>query len=259
MPMSGQQHHLPVRRDDALGHERRARVLGGGRRAGHATKPIIKPNTMRLNKLFGLVPVTDELLADSPAIGAYLTGLLGRSIKWKVNDAIMNGTGAGQPLGILNGAGLVVIAKEGGQATLTLLAGQRREDVRGDAGGLPGRRRVGDHAGPLPQLMVMTLGNFAIWTPPDAGLRERARRLPLRQADHVLADGQAFSSQGDIYFVNFKAYRTISKDGVQIASRCTSTSTPTRPPSARRSASTASRPSSSRSCRRAARRTCRPT
>jgi HK97 family phage major capsid protein len=68
-----------------------------------ATKPIIKPNTMRLNKLFGLVPVTDELLADSPAIGAYLTGLLGRSIKWKVNDAIMNGTGAGQPLGILNG------------------------------------------------------------------------------------------------------------------------------------------------------------
>jgi HK97 family phage major capsid protein len=102
---------------------------------------------MRLNKLFGLVPVTDELLADSPAISAYLTGLLGRSIKWKVNDAIINGTGAGQPLGIFNARARH--DREGRRPGDPHAAGgERGEDVRGDADRLPRRRGVAHHAGP---------------------------------------------------------------------------------------------------------------
>lgn len=185
--------------------------------AATATKPVIKPNTMRLNKLFGLVPVTDELLEDSPAVSAYLTGLLGRSIKWKVNDAIINGTGAGQPLGVFNAAALVTIAKEAGQATLTLAAA----NVAKMYAAMPTDYLAGAvwliTPDLLPQLMVMTLGNFAIWTPPTQGFANAPGGFLFGKPVLLTQTCQAFSSKGDIYFVNFGAYRTISKDGVQIA------------------------------------------
>lgn len=182
-----------------------------------ATKPVIKPNTMRLNKLFGLVPVTDELLADSPAVSAYLTGLLGRSIKWKVNDALVNGTGAGQPLGFAQGAGLAVISKESSQTGNTLVAANIAKmyaampvDYLGNAVWLITPDQ-------LPQLMTMTIGNFSIWTPPMQGFANAPGGFLFGKPIIPTQTCQAAGSQGDIYFVNFQAYRTISKDGVQIA------------------------------------------
>lgn len=182
-----------------------------------ATKPIIKPNTMRLNKLFGLVPVTDELLADSPAVAGYLTSMLGRSIKWKVNDAIVNGTGAGQPMGFSNGPALVVIAKEAAQAANTLLpANVAKMYAAMPADYLAGAEWI---IAPdvLPLLMTMTLGNNAIWTPPMAGFPNAPGGFLFGKPITFSQTNKALSAQGDIYFVNFKAYRVISKDGVQIA------------------------------------------
>jgi HK97 family phage major capsid protein len=183
-----------------------------------ATKPLIKPNTMRLNKLFGLVPVTDELLADSPAIAAYLTGLLGRSIKWKVNDALVNGTGAGQPLGFAKGGALVVVNKEAAQAANTLVAANVAKmyaampvDYLQAAVWL-----IAPDA--LPQLMTMTIGNFSIWTPPSTGFANAPGGFLFGKPVIPTQTAQALSAQGDIYFTTFQAYRTISKDGVQIAS-----------------------------------------
>jgi HK97 family phage major capsid protein len=65
--------------------------------------------------------------------------------------------------------------------------------------------------------MVMTLGNYAIWTPPMAGFANAPGGFLFGKPIILTQTCQAFSSKGDIYFVNFKAYRTISKDGVQIA------------------------------------------
>jgi HK97 family phage major capsid protein len=185
--------------------------------AATATKPLIKPNQMRLNKLLGLVPITDELLADAPAMGGYLQSSLGRSIKWKVNDAIMNGTGAGMPLGILQAPGLVTVSKESGQATLTLLPA----NVAKMYAAMPADYLAGAvwviTPDLLPQLMTMVLGNMAIWTPPMQGFAGAPGGFLFGKPVLLSQTCQAFSSKGDIVFVNFKAYRTISKDGVQIA------------------------------------------
>jgi HK97 family phage major capsid protein len=224
-----------------------------------ATKPVLKPNTMRLNKLIALVPVTDELIADSPAISAYLIGLMGRSIKWKVNDAIVNGTGAGQPLGILNGAGLVVIAKEGGQAANTVLpANIAKMYAAMPADYLQGAEWI---VAPdaFPAIITLTLGNYPLYVPPVSGFvgapaascsasRSTCRRPPPRSARRATSSSPTSRRTG-------RSARTACRS----RSRCTSTSTPTRPPTARRSASTDSRPSRPASPRRAARRTCRRT
>jgi HK97 family phage major capsid protein len=185
--------------------------------AATATKPVIKPNTMRLNKLFALCPVTDELMADAPAMSAYLTSLMARSIKWKANDAVINGTGAGQPLGILNAGALVVIAKEGGQAANTLAAANIAKMFAAMPADYLGGAEWLITPDALPALITLTLGNYPLWVPPTAGFQGAPGGFLLGKPVNISQTCAAFSSQGDIVFTNFKAYRTISKDGVQIA------------------------------------------
>lgn len=89
--------------------------------AGQKTtsKPQLGEVTVKLSKLIALVPLTDELLEDAPAMAAYVNRKAPEKINWKLNDAIFNGTGAGQMLGILNSAGTVVVNAESGQAADT--------------------------------------------------------------------------------------------------------------------------------------------
>lgn len=75
------------------------------------SKPKILPMTVRLNRLTALVPVTDELLEDSAAMGSYVQRKAGEKIAFKINDAIINGDGAGMPLGITNAGCKVSVAR----------------------------------------------------------------------------------------------------------------------------------------------------
>ncbi len=84
------------------------------------SKPALVDKTVKLNKLIALVPLTDELLEDAPAMSSYVNRKAPEKINFKVSDAIINGTGVGMPLGILPSPGTVVVAKESGQATATV-------------------------------------------------------------------------------------------------------------------------------------------
>jgi HK97 family phage major capsid protein len=42
-------------------------------------------------------------------------------IAFRLDDAIINGTGAGQPLGVINAASTVTVSKESGQAADTVV------------------------------------------------------------------------------------------------------------------------------------------
>ena len=78
------------------------------------SRPLFESKSVRLNKLVALVNVTDELLEDAPALDTYLRRKAPEKINFKVNLAIVQGTGVGQPLGILNSPALVTVAKEFG-------------------------------------------------------------------------------------------------------------------------------------------------
>lgn len=83
-------------------------------------KAALENTTIRLHKLTCLVPVTDELLEDAPAMGSYVQRKAADVIDFKVTDAIVNGTGAGQPLGILNAPCTVSQAAESSQVAGTI-------------------------------------------------------------------------------------------------------------------------------------------
>ncbi len=87
-----------------------------------ATKPKFRPMKLELKKLTGAYYATEEILADTVALGAFMMDAFSEEFGFKLDDAIINGTGAGMPLGILNCSALVSVTKETGQAAKTLVA-----------------------------------------------------------------------------------------------------------------------------------------
>ncbi|MBI3936778.1 MAG: phage major capsid protein [Betaproteobacteria bacterium] len=86
-----------------------------------ATKPALAQLEITLLKLMAISYQTDELMQDAPAFGTILRTVFGNEFAYKSDDEILNGTGAGQCLGVLNAAALVTIDKEAGQPLKTLV------------------------------------------------------------------------------------------------------------------------------------------
>ena len=87
-----------------------------------ASKPKFRKIELNLKKLIGLCYATDELLSDASALEGVIRQGFVSEFGFLLDDSIINGTGAGQPLGILNSGCLVSVAKETGQAADTVVA-----------------------------------------------------------------------------------------------------------------------------------------
>lgn len=83
--------------------------------------PQFRQIELNLKKLTGLAYLTDELMADASALESVLTQAFTEEIGFRLDDAIMRGTGAGMPLGILAAPCLVTQAAEGGQPADTIV------------------------------------------------------------------------------------------------------------------------------------------
>lgn len=180
--------------------------------AAAQSKPALGTETLVLQKIMALVPVSNEMIDDGFAIGSYLTQVAPERITYKVNEAILFGDGVGKPLGALNAAARIIQAKDGGQAANTisnlnlsnmvsrLLVGQLKNAIW--------------IANPddLPLLEAMTVGNFPIYLPSQNaadGSYGMLKGRPLMLSEHAAAA----SSQGDLNLLSLKGYRTITKAG----------------------------------------------
>ncbi len=86
-----------------------------------SSKPTFARLQLTLHKIAVLCYVTDELLSDSAiALDQYLTNAAVEEINFLIGDAIVNGTGAGKPLGIMSAPALVTVSKEAAQAAATV-------------------------------------------------------------------------------------------------------------------------------------------
>ncbi|HDR9185279.1 TPA: phage major capsid protein [Burkholderia vietnamiensis] len=179
----------------------------------NATKPKLGTTALRLHKLMALTPVTDELLADANALESYLPGLMARSIRWKTNEAILFGTGAGQPEGAFNGSAAVVQAKDAGQNTKTVTLGNVSNMIaRLTPGSFP-RAVWLITPDALPSLFGLTLGNYPIYLPISQGAQGSPYGTLMGRPIMVSQHAAAFSAQGDISLVDLSYYRTITKAG----------------------------------------------
>ena len=182
--------------------------------AANATKPKLGTSAMRLHKLMALVPLTDELLADTSALDSYLPSKVGDSIRWKSNESILFGTGSGQPQGLLNSGATVAVAKENNQAAATVNIQNLANMLSRLTAGSLGRSIWMINSTVIPQLFQLTLGNYPIFLP-IGGVQGQGGSVftlfgrPVLISEHASVLGSA----GDITLLDMDYYRTITKAG----------------------------------------------
>jgi HK97 family phage major capsid protein len=84
------------------------------------TKPKFRQIELQLQKLIALCYSTDELLQDAAALEAVISQAFGQELTFKVEDAIINGTGSGQPLGLMNSGAVIQVAKDAADTVATV-------------------------------------------------------------------------------------------------------------------------------------------
>jgi HK97 family phage major capsid protein len=184
-----------------------------------ASKPKFRQITLELNKLIGLCYATDELLQDSSALEGIIRQGFQSEFGFLLDDAIINGTGTGQPLGILNAGCLVSVSKETGQSAATVVA----ENIvkmysRMFASSRPNAVWL-INQNIEPQLFTMSLsvgtGGVPIYMP-AGGLSQAPYATLFGRPVLAIEQAATLGTQGDIIFADLGGgYILAEKGGVQ--------------------------------------------
>ena len=183
-----------------------------------ASKPKFRRVELQLQKLIALCYATDELLEDAAALEAVIGQAFAEEMTFKVEDAVINGTGAGQPLGILNSGATIQQAKGGSDSgavltTADVLAMWNRLWV-------PSRQNAVWLADVSiePQLYQLvlgapSLGQILLYTPPGDKGNQTGMLMgrPVVFHEH----GAVLGTPGDIVLADLNQYVIIDKGGVR--------------------------------------------
>lgn len=172
----------------------------------------------KLEKLTGLAYVTDEMLEDLPAIAAILSDGFADEFAFKIDDAILNGTGSGQPEGILASSALVTIAKESGQAAASLVEANLLKMFNA----MPAANRANAKWYINQDLEVVLYalqreseagGLFPLFVP-AGGMASAPNGTLLGRPIVPIEQAGALGAKGDILFGDLSQYRWIDKSGI---------------------------------------------
>lgn len=228
MPIEGNSMQIPKDETTPWGTNGVRAYWQGEATAGQATKPALGMMDLRLKKLLALTPVSDELLGDATALSAYLPEKMATSIRWKTNEAILWGSGAGVPIGAMtalpNSQGaMVVVPKDSGQATNTLSVSNLLNMFARLPPGSYSKAVWLINNSVIPALGSLTLGNYPIFLPvsaPSAGgaIQPALQWTLLGRPVIITQHAKAFSSQGDVTLLDLSYYQTITKsEGITTA------------------------------------------
>jgi HK97 family phage major capsid protein len=183
------------------------------------SKPKFRKIELNLKKLIGLCYATDDLLDDAPGLESFIRDAFVGEFGFLLDDAIVNGSGAGQPLGILGAGCLVSQAKETGQKADTIVA----ENIVK----MYSRRFAGQTSNYIwlynqtiePQLFTMSLsvgtGGIPIYMPPG-GLSDAPYGRLMGLPAIAIEQASALGDLGDLIFANLpNGYVLAEKGGIQ--------------------------------------------
>ena len=177
---------------------------------------------LNMNKLVGAYKATDELLEDAPALEAEINDYFPQAFSWKLANEVLNGTGAGQFLGITISNAAVVTPKTAGQAAATITV-QNILDMRT-------RLYVRSRAnavwviGPDVEAILMTFAlpgqegtASAIYTPPGMYGNNSGYGMLLGMIVIVVEQTAALGTQGDIMLCDFTQFIVGERNGIKFA------------------------------------------
>lgn len=186
-----------------------------------ASRPKFRQMTLTLNELMAIYYATDEVLADTTALGNLAGEAFAEEFGWLLDNAILRGTGAGQPAGILSGNATVSVAKEAGQVAGTVVW----ENIVKMRARLWARSRASSvwfiHQDVEPQLQTMAMpvgvGGVPVYLPATGAAGAPYDTLfgrpvvPIEQCSSV-------GTVGDIVLADLSQYILAEKGGLEAAS-----------------------------------------
>jgi len=184
-----------------------------------ASKPKVRMLELNLNKMVVLVYATDELLMDAPALESFVRTSAAHEIGFQFDDAIINGNGAGKPLGILAAGCLVSQSAETGQAAATVLY----ENIIKMWARLFAPSQTNAvwliNSNVFPQLATMSLavgtGGSPVWLPANGAAGSPYSTLMGRPVIPI-EQCQSVGTVGDIILADFRnGYIWATKGGLQ--------------------------------------------
>lgn len=180
------------------------------------SKPKFRVLTLDLKKLTGLCYATDELLQDTTALENVIREAFAEEFGFKIDDAIIRGTGAGEPLGILNSQALVTVAKETNQTEIikveNLIKIWNRLWPRSRANAIWYINQEVE-----PYLYTLKIGDTPVYVP-AGGLSEKPYGTLFGRPVVVLEQCSAAGDLGDIILLDPTQYLLIDKGGINAAS-----------------------------------------
>jgi HK97 family phage major capsid protein len=184
-------------------------------------KPKFRQIELTLKKLTGLCYATDENLQDSVQLEGIIRESFNGEFGFQIDDGIINGTGAGQFLGILNAGCLVSVSKETGQKAATIVA----ENVIKMSSRIFASSYQNSvwyvNQNTLPQLYTMSIavgtGGQLVFTPPG-GLSQAPYGTLLGRPVVPIEQAASLGTVGDIILADLsKGYILAEKGGIQSA------------------------------------------
>jgi HK97 family phage major capsid protein len=88
----------------------------------YTQKPTFNRSEVVANKVTGYLHLTDELSMDTDAFGTWASYAFAEELMFVFENAMVNGTGAGEPLGILNSNAVIKVAGQVGQQSGTVVS-----------------------------------------------------------------------------------------------------------------------------------------
>lgn len=179
-----------------------------------ATQPKFRKIELNLKKLFALAYATEEQLADGPQLQAFINQNVPSEIAFKLDEAILNGTGAGQPLGILTSAAYVSQAAEGSQTATTLNAANISKMFgRMWAGSMP-KAEWYMNQDVWQQLPQMTLSNMPVYAP---NFQVSPYGTLFGKPINIIEQAATLGTLGDISLMDLSQYALATKGGINSA------------------------------------------
>lgn len=181
-----------------------------------ASKPKFRQMELSLKKLTGLCYATDELLQDAAALEAVIRQAFAEEFGFKIDDAILSGSGEGEPLGILNSGAIVTVAKEASQTdTITvenLIKMWNRLWPRSRANAVWYINQELE-----PYLYTLKIGDKPVYIP-AGGLSEKPYGTLFGRPVVPIEQCSAAGEVGDIILADIGQYLLIDKGGIKSAS-----------------------------------------
>ena len=180
------------------------------------SKPKFRQMELSLKKLTGLCYATDELLQDAAALESVIRQAFAEEFGFKIDDAILTGSGAGEPLGILASSAVVTVAKETNQTDKITVENLIKMWNR-----LWSRSRSSAvwyiNQELEPYLYTLKIGDKPVYIP-AGGLSEKPYGTLFGRPVVPLEQCSAAGDVGDIILADVSQYLLIDKGGVKAAS-----------------------------------------